>query len=159
MRPSPSVSSPSAPIHLPPGGEGERVPLKISALLPLHGGGGRGEAADGGGKPHPSPAGCANAVRLGLREVKGFKEDDARRLMEARKAGAHTAQGLAQAARLSPRALELLAEADALRSLEMDRREGLWAVKGAAPETRVAEEAPLLALMGAAPEPVVPLPP
>jgi error-prone DNA polymerase len=78
--------------------------------------------------------------------------------MDARKAGACTAHELARAARLSSRALELLAEADALRSLEMDRRKGLWAVKGAAPETRVAEEAPLLALMGAPPEPAVPLP-
>jgi error-prone DNA polymerase len=90
--------------------------------------------------------------------VKGFKEDDARRLMEAREAGALTAHELARAARLSPRALELLAEADALRSLEMDRREGLWAMKGVAPEARPAQEAPLLALMGAPPEPAVPLP-
>jgi error-prone DNA polymerase len=99
------------------------------------------------------------AVRLGLREVKGFKEEDAKRLAEARKTGAGTAHELARAARLSSRALELLAEADALRSLEMDRREGLWAVKGVATESRVAEEAPLLALMGAPPEPAVPLPP
>jgi error-prone DNA polymerase len=78
--------------------------------------------------------------------------------MEARKSGARTAHELAQAARLSSRALELLAEADALRSLEMDRREGLWAVKGVAPEFRIAEEAPLLALMGAPTEPAVLLP-
>jgi error-prone DNA polymerase len=90
--------------------------------------------------------------------VKGFKKEDAERLMEVRKAGARTAHELAQAARLSARALELLAEADALRSLKMDRREGLWAMKGAATEIRAVQEAPLLALMGAPPEPAVPLP-
>ncbi len=42
----------------------------------------------------------------------------------------------------------MLAEADALRSLELDRRAGLWAVKGLAPEIKVQTQAPLLALMG-----------
>jgi len=41
---------------------------------------------------------------------------------------------LARAASLSRRTLELLAEADAFRSLGMDRRAALWAVKGEAAE-------------------------
>jgi error-prone DNA polymerase len=56
-----------------------------------------------------------------------------------------------------------LAEADALRSLGMDRRAGLWAVKALAPEAKAETEAPLLALMGPPTEapvrlPVMPLP-
>jgi len=52
----------------------------------------------------------------------------------------------------------LLAEADALRSLGMDRRAGLWAVKALAPEAKVETEAPLLALMGPPAEAPVRLP-
>ena len=37
-------------------------------------------------------------------------------------------------ARLSRRALELLAEADAFRSLGLDRREALWGAKALTPE-------------------------
>ncbi|HEY1927182.1 MAG TPA: error-prone DNA polymerase, partial [Caulobacteraceae bacterium] len=128
----------------------------------------RGAGNDPGFPTRPSPFGLPRtpspegeglrAVRLGLRQVKGFKEDDAKRLREAREAGACTAHELARVARLSPRALELLAEADALRSLAMDRREGLWSVKALAPEIRVAEEAPLLALMEAPAEPPTSLP-
>ena len=57
-----------------------------------------------------------------------------------------------------PQALELLADADALRSLGLDRRAGLWAVKGLAPEARAEAEAPLLAFMGAPAEAAVRLP-
>jgi error-prone DNA polymerase len=98
------------------------------------------------------------AVRLGLRQVKGLRQDEAERLIAARNPDMLTVDELAQAAGLSARSLELLAEADALRSLSMDRREGLWAVKGLAPEARAQEDAPLLALMGrpAERDPVLP---
>lgn len=101
-------------------------------------------------------------VRLGLRQITGLKEDEVERLVAARDAGARTLEDLAMRAQLSRRTLELLAEADALRSLGMDRRQGLWAVKGLAPEVKVEAEAPLLALMGPAIEgaadlPVMPL--
>ena len=46
---------------------------------------------------------------------------------------------------LSRRGLELLAEADGFRSLGIDRRAALWAVKGLAPEIGVEINAPLLA--------------
>ena len=102
-------------------------------------------------------------VRLGLRQIRGLREDEARRLISARDGGARTLKALADAANLNRQSLELLAEADALRSLGMDRRAGLWAVKGMAPEARVETQAPLLALMGAPAEapatlPVMPLP-
>ncbi len=88
-------------------------------------------------------------VRLGLRQIRGFREAEAERLVGARKAGARSLGEIAARAGLSRQSLELLAEADALRSLGMDRRQGLWAVKGMAPEAKAEIEAPLLALMGA----------
>jgi error-prone DNA polymerase len=92
-------------------------------------------------------------VRLGLRQIRGLKDDEIRQLIEAREAGAATLEDLARQARLSRRCLELLAEADAFRSLGLDRREGLWAVKALAPEVKVEDEAPLLAGLGLEEEP------
>jgi error-prone DNA polymerase len=92
--------------------------------------------------------GEARAIRLGLRMISGLRRDEAERLIAARAAGARTLADLAAGAGLSRRTLEQLAEADALRSLGLDRRAGLWAVKGLAPELRAQTEAPLLALMG-----------
>ncbi len=83
-------------------------------------------------------------VRLGLRQIKGFKEDDAKALVAAREAGADSIEAFARRARLSRRALELLAEADAFRSLGFPRREALWAVKGLAGEWGAETHAPLL---------------
>ena len=97
-------------------------------------------------------------IRLGLRQIRGVREVEADRLIAAREAGARTLAELAARAALPSRTWELLAEADALRSLGLDRREGLWAVKGLAPEARVETEAPLLALMGPSVEPDVSLP-
>jgi len=97
-------------------------------------------------------------VRLGLGRILGFNREEADRLIRARAAGARTLDDLAAEANLSRRALELLAEADALRSLGLDRRAGLWAVKGMAAETRASLDAPLLALMGPTAEAPVRLP-
>jgi error-prone DNA polymerase len=93
-------------------------------------------------------------IRLGLDQVRGLKEDDVKALIAARQAGAADLPELARRARLSRRALELLAEADAFRSLGLDRREALWAVKAIAPETRASEAAPLLAGLGLEEAPV-----
>ena len=87
-------------------------------------------------------------VRLGLDQIRGLREDDVKDLIATREAGAASLEALARGARLSRRALELLAEADAFRSLDLDRREGLWAVKALAPEVKASEEAPLLAGLG-----------
>jgi error-prone DNA polymerase len=100
----------------------------------------------------------SRAVRLGLRQIGGFGREVAERLIAAREEGARTLPALAARAPLSRQALELLAEADALRSLGMDRRAGLWAVKGLAPEARAERDAPLLALMGPPAEAQVKLP-
>jgi error-prone DNA polymerase len=96
------------------------------------------------------------ALRLGFRQVKGFSERDAERLVAARGNGYPDPRALWRRSRLSPSALELLAKADAFGSMGLRRREALWAV-------RALEPAPLalFAAMGAdeqANEPVVALP-
>jgi len=96
-------------------------------------------------------------VRLGLRQIRGLSEDDVAGLIAARAAGAATLEALAHRARLPRRTLELLAEADAFRSLGLDRREALWAVKALAPEVKAETEPTLLSGLGLD-EPPAPLP-
>ncbi|GBF57455.1 error-prone DNA polymerase [Candidatus Phycosocius bacilliformis] len=74
------------------------------------------------------------AVRLGLREIKGFKEADAARLVAARCAGGPFKDGedLKRRARLNARAMALLADGDAMGSLNLDRRAALWQARGLA---------------------------
>src|SRR5438067_1571036 len=69
------------------------------------------------------------ALRLGLRQIKGFSEADAKRLVEARGAGYADAADLWRRSGLGRAALGRLAAVDALRSLGLDRRRGLWALK------------------------------
>jgi error-prone DNA polymerase len=69
------------------------------------------------------------ALRLGLRQLDGFREDWAERLVEARIEPYREVEELARHARLPARAMRLLADADAFRSLGLDRREALWAVR------------------------------
>ncbi len=109
-------------------------------------------------EPDPPSGAGKGFLRLGLRQIRGLRQDEAARLIAARKAGARTLSDLARIADLSRQALEFLAEADAFRSLGLDRRAALWAVKGMAPERRVEADAPLLALMGAPAENAVDLP-
>jgi error-prone DNA polymerase len=74
---------------------------------------------------------CAtHAVRLGLRQIVGAKEDEMRRLVERRGAGYDSVRDLWLRSGLEPATLERLADADAFRSLGLDRREALWAVRG-----------------------------
>src|SRR5207248_4510840 len=69
------------------------------------------------------------ALRLGLRQIKGFAEADAKRLVENRGGGYVDAADLWHRSGLGRAALERLAAADALRSLGLDRRRGLWALR------------------------------
>jgi len=84
------------------------------------------------------------AVRLGLRQVKGLKADDAEIITKARAGGARAPADFARAG-VSQRGLELLAEADAFASTGLSRRDALWAVKGLKGEVKVDSQAPLLA--------------
>jgi error-prone DNA polymerase len=106
------------------------------------------------GPPVPS---SGPALRLGFRQIDGFREAWAEALVEARARGPFPSlEALARRAGLPPAALNRLSEADALRSLGLDRREALW-------ESRrtPAGQLPLFAAAGAAelgPEPPAALP-
>jgi error-prone DNA polymerase len=69
------------------------------------------------------------AVRLGLRQVKGLAEEEARHLVAARLKPYRTLEELRRRAGLRRATLVTLAEADAFRSLGLDRRQALWAVQ------------------------------
>jgi error-prone DNA polymerase len=69
------------------------------------------------------------ALRLGFRQVDGFSEAWANRLIEARGNRYSGVDSLAHKARLPKRALIILAEADCFQSLNKDRREILWEVR------------------------------
>jgi error-prone DNA polymerase len=65
-----------------------------------------------------------NALRLGFRQITGFREDWAGSIIAARPFD--SIEALARRAGLPARALRLLADADACRSLELDRRQAAW---------------------------------
>jgi len=73
---------------------------------------------------------AALTLRLGLRQIDGFREAWAEALTAARaEAPFVDIESLARRASLPTAALRKLADADAFRSLGMDRREALWAVR------------------------------
>ncbi|WP_018042078.1 error-prone DNA polymerase [Methylobacterium sp. 88A] len=69
------------------------------------------------------------AVRIGLRQVSGLPKAGMARLVALRGNGYASVEGLQAALTLPRNALERLAEADAFRSLDLDRRAALWAVR------------------------------
>ncbi|MBP1805861.1 error-prone DNA polymerase [Rubellimicrobium aerolatum] len=95
-------------------------------------------------------------VRLGLRQIGGLAEGVATRLLAARDEPFRDLADLRALAGLPVAVLRRLAEADALRSLGLDRRQALWAVGGL-------RDAPDLPLFQGGPdegeEPAVALPP
>jgi error-prone DNA polymerase len=72
---------------------------------------------------------ATHALRLGLREIKGFSEDEAKLVVERRNAPYDSVRDVWLRTGLSPRVLERLADADAFGSLGLTRREALWAAK------------------------------
>ena len=66
------------------------------------------------------------ALRLGFRQIKGFKEIHAEALVAARGKGYLSIRDLWRRSGLDAAALERLAEADAFRSLGLSRRTALW---------------------------------
>jgi error-prone DNA polymerase len=88
-----------------------------------------------------------HAVRLGFRLIHGLNEDELKRLIAARSNGFSSIERLAAIAGVSRFTIERLAEADAFRSLGLDRRAALWAARrldtiGARPPRR--QRAPTL---------------
>ena len=71
-------------------------------------------------------SGKYRALRLGFRQIKGFREDDVQILLAARKMF-ESINDLRKAG-LSDAALDKLADADAFRSIGLDRRQALWEV-------------------------------
>ena len=67
------------------------------------------------------------ALRLGFRQVDGFREEWANEIVKARSTTPFASvEELARRANLPSRALRLLAEADACRSMGLERRPALW---------------------------------
>ena len=73
------------------------------------------------------PSGKYCALRLGFRQIKGIREDDIQLLINNRYQGYKTIPELKDAG-ISHAALEQLADADAFRSIGLDRRQALWEV-------------------------------
>ncbi|ARO14872.1 error-prone DNA polymerase [Ketogulonicigenium robustum] len=71
----------------------------------------------------------ALALRLGFRQVKGFKKDDAAWIVAARGNGYPDPQSIWLRAGVTPPVLERLAEADAFTSMGLTRRDALWQVR------------------------------
>ena len=79
--------------------------------------------------PEGDPA-TAAALRLGFRQIDGFREVWAEAILAARREGAFASiEDLARRAALPALALRKLADADALRSLGKGRRDALWEVR------------------------------
>jgi error-prone DNA polymerase len=82
----------------------------------------------------PCPAGGAgqegnHAVRLGFRLIHGLGEEELKKLIAVRGNGFSSIERLAAIAGVSRFTIERLAEADAFRSLGLDRRTALWAAR------------------------------
>lgn len=69
------------------------------------------------------------ALRLGFRQIKGFRAEDAGWIVAARGNGYPDVESLWLRAGLLPSPLERLAEADAFAGLGLTRRDALWAVR------------------------------
>jgi len=98
------------------------------------------------------------ALRLGMRNVDGLGEAPARAIADARGNGYVDIAELRQRAGVQVAALERLAEADAFRSLGLDRRAALWQVR----QLGKAKALPLFTRAETSeqgPEPAVTLPP
>ncbi|MGE3245744.1 MAG: OB-fold nucleic acid binding domain-containing protein, partial [Beijerinckiaceae bacterium] len=71
-----------------------------------------------------------HAIRLGFRIIKGVREDDMHLIAARRGKGYDSVRDVWLRTGLSPAVLERLAVADAFRSIGLDRRDALWAVRG-----------------------------
>jgi error-prone DNA polymerase len=124
--------------------------------------------------PSPFLPGCAErapslshrereglALRLGFRQVDGFRKDWAGEIVKARATAPFASiEDLARRANLPQRAMNLLADADAFRSVAKDRREALWDVRRTPPKQLALFAAADVPELGAEPDahlPAMPL--
>ena len=70
------------------------------------------------------------ALRLGFRQIKQFKRDEAERVVTARKCNYGSIQNLWERTKLSTISLKQLARADSFASIGISRRHALWQIKG-----------------------------
>jgi len=89
------------------------------------------------GRLDPATGREALALRLGLRQISGIGKDLAERLVARRGPGYPDIETLARRAALPRAMLERLADADAFRSIGLDRRDALWAAR------RIPDDKPL----------------
>ena len=82
------------------------------------------------------------AVRLGLRQIDGMRQDMGQRVMDARAMPFTDLKGLKERAKLDAGTVRKLAAADAVRSMTLDRRQALWDARA----LRDAPDLPLFAL-------------
>lgn len=73
-------------------------------------------------------AGQYCALRLGFRQVSGLREEDMRILIDNRPEKGYTSINQLSAVGVAQAAVEKLSDADAFRSINLDRREALWEV-------------------------------
>jgi DNA-directed DNA polymerase III PolC len=76
----------------------------------------------------------ALALRLGFRQIKSLREDEADWLTAARSNGYTAVEDVWRRAGLDARSLTILAEADAFASVGISRRDALWAARALAPK-------------------------
>ncbi|MBS1304276.1 error-prone DNA polymerase [Loktanella sp. SALINAS62] len=76
------------------------------------------------------PKGRGFAIRLGMRQIGGLRADAAARIMAARNTPYRDIADLHSRAGITAPIVRRLAEADAVRSLWVDRRQALWDAKG-----------------------------
>ncbi len=102
----------------------------------------------------------AMVLRLGFRQVDGFRGEWAAEIARVRTTPFAGIEDLARRAGLPQRAMNLLADADAFRSLAKDRREALWDVRRTPPKQLAlfaAADAPELGVEPDAHLPAMPL--
>ena len=81
------------------------------------------------------PDGRGNlAIRLGFRQIRKLREDEAIWISAARANGYRSVEDVWRRAGVSPRNLHILAEADAFADLRLSRRDALWAARALAPK-------------------------
>ncbi|SIS54850.1 error-prone DNA polymerase [Paracoccus saliphilus] len=99
-------------------------------------------------EPTEKPGDIRFALRLGLRQIEGMRKDTARALAQARGTGFMSLRDLYFRAGIDMFSLRRLAEADAFRSVGLDRRAALWELWGLGGDQgarAAAEDLPLFA--------------
>ncbi len=110
---------------LPPRGNGERLAPDMAAC-----------DSGNGGAPAGTNGGRKLGVRVGLRYVRGFREEDGRKIEAARQQGPFVSiDDFISRTGLEDGALARLAEAGAFERLESHRRNALWTIRGHDRET------------------------